>query len=47
MDPPLPTEGDTQVELLAAAKALLQARENQMVTGWDVDRLRSAVEAGG
>ncbi len=34
-------------ELLAAARALLEAREDQMVTSAEWDRLRMAVESAG
>ena len=34
-------------ELLAAARALLEAREDQMVTSAEWDRLRKAVESSG
>ena len=34
-------------DLLAAAKALLEARDDQMVTSAEWDRLRKAVDAAG
>ena len=36
-----------EADLLAAAKALLEAREDQMVTSAEWDRLRKAVDAAG
>ncbi len=38
---------DGESELLAAARALLEARDDQMVTSAEWDRLRKAVDAAG
>jgi len=45
LNSPAPASPTDQSELLAAARALLEAREDQMVTHVEWDRLRNAVEA--
>ena len=45
LDPPLAEKAAPQLSLLEAAKALLEAREDQMVTHVEWDRLQAAVDA--
>lgn len=45
IDPPLGSGEEPRPSLLDAARALLEARENQMVTDVEWDQLREAVHA--
>lgn len=45
LDPPVPSALEGESELRAAARALLEAREEQMITSAEWDRLRNAVAA--
>lgn len=44
LDPPEPKTSNANQKLLEAARALLSAREDEMVTAEEWDRLRRAVE---
>lgn len=45
LDPPVPGRPDPHQEVVDAARALLEAREDQMVTAVEWDRLQRAVDA--
>jgi hypothetical protein len=45
LDPPVRGSGNPSPSLVDAARALLEARESQMVTAVEWDRLRQAVDA--
>jgi len=45
LDPPQAEKTDAEPSLLAAARALLEARKDQMVTRVEWDRLQAAVDA--
>lgn len=45
LDPPIPASIGEPLELLSAARALLEAREDQMITSAEWERLQGAVSA--
>lgn len=45
LDPPLRRQADPEASIAEAARALLEARDNQMITPVEWDRLREAVHA--